>query len=246
MQKSIIIILFLTGLSFSCNESRQPGSMINRNSEDNSHLSAKKLRYLALGDSYTIGESVADHEHFPAQLAQQLRESGILIDDPEIIAQTGWSTGQLIAGIAAANPPENFDLVTLLIGVNNQYRGLDTAEYRLEFRQLFQQSVRFANGSGRHVIVLSIPDYSVTPFAANGDTAKIAREIAIFNAINLSETRNSHAVYSDITGISRSALNDRQLLADDGLHPSGKMYAKWVELILPEVKSILLHKNKSE
>jgi len=173
-----------------------------------------------------------------------LRGEGFDINDSEIIAQTGWSTGQLISAIEVQNPPETYDLVTLLIGVNNQYRGLDTAEYRQEFGQLLQQAIQFARGIDENVIVLSIPDYSVTPFAANFDTAKIAREIDAFNAINFQETKSTGAVYINITGISREALTNSSLLAQDGLHPSGAMYAKWVDLMRPKVKEIFQSQSK--
>jgi len=141
--------------------------------------------YLALGDSYTIGQSVAPEESFPVQLLRRLRNHGIPMEEARIIAVTGWSTGQLIDGIAAENLQGKFDLVTLLIGVNNQYRGLDSAEYRVEFRQLLQQAIHFADDEEDHVLVLSIPDYGVTPFAATRDRARIAREIDVFNAVNL-------------------------------------------------------------
>lgn len=207
---------------------------------------AKTNRYLALGDSYTIGESVSAADRFPVRLTAELRKAGYQMDDVEIIAQTGWTTGELMSGIGNVRPTGPYDLVTLLIGVNNQYRGLDTAQYRDEFRQLLQQAIGFTGGIDDRVIVLSIPDYSVTPFAANRDTAKIAREIDAFNGINLAETRKTGAYYFDITGISRDAKRDPALLAEDGLHPSGKMYARWVEVMLPAAKNILEQKSKTK
>ena len=199
----------------------------------------KGKRYLALGDSYTIGEAVATDQRFPVQLQQRLAATGKPIDLPEIIARTGWTTDELAEGIRQANPQGNFDLVTLLIGVNNQYRGRDTAEYRRQFRNLLIQAVGFAGNQVSRVIVLSIPDYGKTPFGQNRDPARIAREIDNFNRINREETLNMKATYIDITPISRRGLDDPGLVAPDGLHPSGKMYGLWVELLLPAANKIL-------
>jgi len=185
-------------------------------------MPASNTRYLALGDSYTIGESVAPAERFPNQLARELG-----IGEPQIIAKTGWTTDELDAAIDAAEPKGPYDLVTLLIGVNNQYRGRDAEEYRKQFVALLQRAIGFAGGDPKKVIVVSIPDWGVTPFAANRDRAKIAREIDHFNAINLEEAARAGARYVDITPISRR--DDPSLIASDGLHPSGKQYAEWVK-----------------
>ncbi|HJQ36458.1 MAG TPA: undecaprenyl-diphosphatase UppP, partial [Thermoanaerobaculia bacterium] len=178
-----------------------------------SAMPSKDTRYLALGDSYTIGESVAAEERFPVQLAKQLN-----LGEPQIIAKTGWTTDELNAAIDAANPKGPFDLVTLLIGVNNQYRGRGADEYRTQFVGLLQRAIGFAGGNTRHVIVVSIPDWGVTPFAEGRDRAKIAREIDQFNAINREEAQRAGAKWVDITPISRR--NDPSLVAGDGLHPS--------------------------
>lgn len=198
--------------------------------------SPKVKRYLALGDSYTIGEAVPATQRFPVQLQQKLITDGIQISAPEIIARTGWTTDELMNGIRQVNPSGTFDLVTLLIGVNNQYRGRDTAEYRRQFRELLNMAIGFAGNKASHVVVLSIPDYSITPFGLTRDMVKISREIDWFNHINLQETQNTEAVYVDITPISRRGLGEPQLVAADGLHPSGEMYREWVELLLPEAK----------
>jgi lysophospholipase L1-like esterase len=184
----------------------------------------KTTRYLALGDSYTIGESVPESERFPNQLARELG-----IPTPQIIAKTGWTTDELNAAIDAANPQGPFDLVTLLIGVNNQYRGRDAEEYRREFAALLQRAIGFAGGDPSKVIVVSIPDWGVTPFAEGRDRAKIASEIDRYNYINQEEAMKARASYVSITGISRR--DDPALVAEDKLHPSGKQYTEWVKMI---------------
>lgn len=189
--------------------------------------SERHTRYLALGDSYTIGESVAVEERYPVQLARELKMS-----EPEIIAKTGWTTDELNAAIDKADPHGPYDLVTLLIGVNNQYRGRGADQYRTEFAALLQRAIGFAGGKKRNVVVVSIPDWGVTPFAKDRDQAKIAREIDQFNAINREETLRAGARYVDITPFSRTAANDPSLVAGDGLHPSGKMYSEWTRLIV--------------
>jgi len=191
--------------------------------------SSSSTRYLALGDSYTIGESVDASERFPVQLARTLK-----LGEPRIIAKTGWTTDELNAAIDAANVTETYDLVTLLIGVNNQYRGRDAEQYRGEFAALLRRAIGFAGGDAQKVIVVSIPDWGVTPFAEGRDRAKIASEIDRYNAINREETQRAGARYVDITPISRG--NDTALVAADGLHPSGKQYGQWVKLIAREAQ----------
>jgi len=193
------------------------------------------MRFLALGDSYTIGEGVAPAERWPAQLATLLRAEGLTVDDPTIIATTGWTTDELWAGIDRAKLQTSYDLVSLLIGVNNQYRGRSADEYRLQFVALLQRAISFAGGKPKSVIVLSIPDWGVTPFARGRNPAAIPAEIDAFNAINREETGRAGAHYFDITPISRKAASDPTLTADDGLHPSGKMYAEWARLVVLEV-----------
>ena len=189
--------------------------------------SAPHTRYLALGDSYTIGESVPESERYPVQLARELK-----MGEPEIIAKTGWTTDELNAAIDKADPHGPYDLVTLLIGVNNQYRGRSADEYRTQFVALLQRAIGFAGGKTKNVVVVSIPDWGVTPFAKGRDRAKIALEIDQFNAINREETLRAGARYVDITPESRQAANDAALVAGDGLHPSGKMYSEWTRMIV--------------
>jgi len=193
-------------------------------------------RFLALGDSYTIGESVAVNDRWPNQLALKLRDAGIDIASPEIIAKTGWTTDELSSAIDAAKPHGPYALVTLLIGVNNQYRGHDAEQYRKEFAVLLQQAIGFAGGEPKRVVVVSIPDWGVTPFAANRDRAKIAAEIDRFNAINAEETKRAGARYADVTPASR---RDPSLVAPDGLHPSAAMYTQWVNVISAQAKAAL-------
>ena len=202
--------------------------------QSESTSSSAGLRILALGDSYTIGEAVTEAERWPAQLAARLRKLGLPVSPPQIVACTGWTTGDLFAGITAAGLVGPFDLVTLLIGVNNQYRGLSPDQYRQEFEDLLKRSVDYAGGSPDRVIVLSIPDWGLTPFAEGSDRSRITAEIEAFNAINKASADSAGARYVDIFPVSRMAASDAAYLAVDNLHPSGKMYAAWVELLLPQ------------
>lgn len=190
------------------------------------------VRYLALGDSYTIGEGVAESARYPVQLADQLSAEGYAVT-VEIIARTGWTTAELQRGIDNRNPEGEYELVTLLIGVNNQFRQRSLDEYQMEFRQLLLRAIGYAGGDASRVIVLSIPDYGVTPFATGLRRELIAAEIDSFNAVNRQQSEALGARYVDITPISRRAGSDLSLLAADGLHPSGKMYGEWVDLLLP-------------
>lgn len=194
-------------------------------------------RYLALGDSYTIGEAVAAAECFPMQLAARLRARGIALDEPQIIARTGWTTDELETAIAHAELRAPYDLVTLLIGVNNQYRGRTLEVYRAEFARLLRQAVAFAGAEARRVIVVSIPDWGVTPFGRG--RSGVGDAIDAFNRVNRAEAERAGAWYADITPASRRAHTAPELTAEDGLHPSGKMYTQWVELLLPIAVEIL-------
>lgn len=187
---------------------------------------AASARYLALGDSYTIGQSVPAGERFPVQLAHKLK-----LGEPEIIARTGWTVEELNDGIDAARPQRRYELVTLLIGVNDQYRGGTADDYRPRFAAMLRRAIAFAGGNARRVVVVSIPDYGVTPFAEGRDRASIGAAIDRFNTVNREETARAGARYVDITPGSRRAGDDRSLIASDGLHPSGKMYAAWAEAI---------------
>ncbi|XZF16464.1 SGNH/GDSL hydrolase family protein [Chitinophagaceae bacterium MMS25-I14] len=195
--------------------------------------------YLALGDSYTIGELVPKEENFPHQAVTLLHKEKIDVADPVIIAVTGWTTDELAASIREHNIHETFSFVTLLIGVNNQYRGRSLENYKEEFTQLLNQAIVFANGHTQHVFVLSIPDWGVTPFAEGKDRAEIAHEIDAYNAANKEITAVHKCHYIDITDSTRQNGQKTEFLAEDGLHPSGKEYAVWAERLVPEITKTL-------
>lgn len=192
--------------------------------------------FLALGDSYTIGESVDEMGRWPSQLASRLG-----LDTPEILARTGWTTDELAAAIDAHSFRPPYALVTLQIGVNNQYRGRDPANYRAEFTQLLRRAIEFADGEPQHVVVVSIPDWSVTPFArASGrDLCAIAHAIDAYNAVNADVARTLHVHYADVTAISRDRGDAPDMLVSDGLHPSAAMYTRWLDAILPVARAAL-------
>ncbi len=196
-------------------------------------------RYLALGDSYTIGQNVQPAERFPIQTKTWLNANAVPMNEPQIIATTGWSTINLLNAIARENPIGPFDAVSLLIGVNDQYQGLDTVGYRSRFTLLLQKSIALANNLPSHVFVVSIPDYSVTPYARNSDTARIRKEIDAFNEINKQISVALNTQYLDITPSTREAKDNPALLASDGLHPSGLEYKKWSDRLGPMMKTVL-------
>jgi lysophospholipase L1-like esterase len=199
------------------------------------------LTYLALGDSYTIGEGVDEAGRWPMQLAQALRDEGIDLANPRIIAQTGWTTDELDVAINQAEPLGEYDFVSLLIGVNNQYRGRGLNEYRLQFSQLLERAIGFAGGYVNRVIVLSIPDWGVTPFAQEHprSAALIGEEIDAFNTAAREICAAAGVAFIDITPVSRANGGEAEMLAADDLHPSAAMYAQWVKLALPVAKSAL-------
>lgn len=195
--------------------------------------------YLALGDSYTIGELVPAKENFPHQLVALLKKDHFDIADPVIIATTGWTTDELATSIREHNIHETFSFVTLLIGVNNQYRGRDVENYKAELTSLLNQAIVFANGHARHVFVISIPDWGVTPFAEGKDRQKIAHEIDAYNNAAKEITLAHKCNFTDITDSTRKNAADKDFLAEDGLHPSGKEYAVWAERLAPVIEKVL-------
>jgi phospholipase/lecithinase/hemolysin len=217
--KQVLAILFFFTCSSSCNK-QEMGSTMAQNPQ-----ASKKYYYLALGDSYTIGESVPPAENFPNR----------------IIAKTGWTTDELETGIVAANTAQplrsSYDFVSLLIGVNNQYRGRSVDNYKPEFEALLLKAISYAGGKTDRVVVVSIPDWGVTPFANGRDRAQIAREIDAYNAANKEIALRLKTHYIDITPWTREAATDNSLLAADGLHPSGKEYKRWAEHIVTYFRS---------
>jgi len=201
---------------------------------------ADQLSYLALGDSYTIGEAVVLNQCFPYQLAEMLGNQGVKVAEPKIIAKTGWTTGELKQGIQAQALAVKYNIVTLLIGVNNQYRGDSIDTYRVEFKELLQTAISFADGNKTHVFVISIPDWGATPFGKQSGrgTQTIATQIDAFNAVNNEETLKAGISYTDITPGSRNAATDISLVASDGLHPSAMMYREWTLQLLPALLKV--------
>ena len=199
------------------------------------------LSYLALGDSYSIGEGIAADARWTHQLAAALRAEGIALHDPRTIARTGWTTDELDAAIDAEAPASNYGLVTLLIGVNNQYRGRDLDNYAAEFERLLARAIGFAGGRPERVVVLSIPDWGATRFGAGSgrDLARVSAELDAYNAAARATCARLGAAFVDITPLSREHADDEAMLAADGLHPSATMYARWARLALPAVQAAL-------
>jgi lysophospholipase L1-like esterase len=201
---------------------------------------AATKHFLALGDSYTFGQSVMVQDRFPMQTVKALTALSINFAAPEIFAKTGWTTSNLLNTINAI-PPERltYDAVSLLIGVNNQYQHLSQAQYSTEFTTLLTKAIGYAGNNAKRVFVLSIPDYSVTPFANGSNKALIASQIDSFNVINLNIALQYGVHYLNITTSSRQAASDPSLVATDGLHPSGKEYKKWADLLAPMIQAAL-------
>jgi len=192
----------------------------------------KTMNYLALGDSYTIGEAVPEEENFPNQLVQMLRKKGVDVAAPQIIAKTGWTTGELLNAMASAQFLAEYDLVTLLIGVNNQYRGLAPEDYAAEFENVLKMGIKLAGGKASNVIVISIPDWGATPFARERNRGEITEQINDFNLRNSRISSKHNVKYVDITEGSREAFINNELVAKDKLHPSGLEYKRWAEAVL--------------
>ena len=240
MKPFLFPFVILVSLVISCQQTEEniAKEAINQQ-EMNTENKSNTFTYLALGDSYTIGESVDEKERWPVILTEALKAKGLNLAPPKIIAKTGWTTNELQEAITKENLQETFNLVSLLIGVNNQYRGYSFAQYEKEFVELLEQAIAFAGKDSTKVFVVSIPDYGVTPFAAESDTAKIAKELDAYNAYARTICQEKNIPFFDITPLSRKAKEDVALVAADNLHPSGKMYAQWVELFADEVEKLL-------
>ncbi len=232
-----IILIAITAVS-GCAKTAQM-QVANDNTTTNTVNTPQAFTYLALGDSYTIGEQVPQSQSFPYQLVSLLAKDSINVATPFVIATTGWTTDNLINAISKTYIPNNhYDVVTLLIGVNDQYQGLSQDNYRVKFAQVLSTAIFLTGGDASRVFVISIPDWGVTPYA-NGQEAVIGPQIDQFNAINLDISQKAGVHYLNITPISKQAATDLSLVADDGLHPSGKMYGLWMAQLEPMVKARL-------
>lgn len=226
--KKIFVIMFVVVASLSCNQKEQTKPEIIEIIE----VMETPKTYLALGDSYTIGQSVLEKDRFPVILVDELNKMDIKYNPPKIIAKTGWTTDELKVAIDLEDINEQYDFVSLLIGVNNQFRGRSIEEFRIQFIDLLETAIKFANNKPENVVVVSIPDWGVSPFAQNRDTEKIASEIDAFNAVKKEETLKKGVLFVDITPVSRLAKNNLNYIAEDGLHFSGEMHRLWVAEII--------------
>ena len=224
------VLFFAVTVFVSCKNNSDAVNKNVGNVEDDT-TKGPRTSYLALGDSYTIGQNVTVDQRWPVLLAKDLRAQGKLVSPPNIIATTGWTTADLLRSLETSPPDKKYDIVSLLIGVNNQYQGRDLEEYRTEFAKLLVKSVDYADGETNSVFVLSIPDWGVTPYGISNKD-HIAKEIDQFNDVAREECRKMKILFIDITPISRKALNDPTMVASDRLHFSGKMHQLWVNEVL--------------
>lgn len=222
--RKILLLLLLVTLLAGCNAS-----------SDTSGSSNAKYSYLALGDSYTIGESVAVDKRWPVQLVDRLNQRGYEVAPPKIVAKTGWTTRDLIRGIESEiDVHRDFDLVSILIGVNNQYQNKTLSEFETELNEIFRKAINHSKNLEKGVFAVSIPDYGATPFGAS-NAQEIGMEIDEFNAVFRKVAEEYNVDFYNITPISRQGLENPQLVAGDGLHPSGLMYQYWVDQIIDQV-----------
>ena len=243
MIKALFNLLYVT-LMLSVSVTAVPGCYKQNPSGAPTYPSSSKpaptgKKYLALGDSYTIGQGVQTTERFPHLTASLLRQEGFDVQKPQYIAMTGWTSAQLLSAINNQTLPSTFDMITLLIGVNDQFQGLDTGGYRLQFTQLLNKAVALAGNRPYRVFVLSIPDYSATPFVPASQKSRVSREIDDFNFINKQIAAHNNVAYISITPLTREAANDSTLLAPDGLHYSAKEHGQWAALLVPVIKNAL-------
>jgi lysophospholipase L1-like esterase len=231
MKNLLLLIVLLSFLACS-----------NSDSKNQMGDTKRPLKYLALGDSYTIGEGVAEEDRYPNQLVKRLNEElNLTINQPVIIAKTGWTVDELETGINnSKNLAPPYDLVTLLIGVNNQYRGKSVEEFKIEFKQILLRAIGFAGNLPDHVVVLSIPDWGVTPFATEkgSDKLKVASEIDAYNTAKKEVCKQFGVFYIDITANYRTVGAQPEMVVEDKLHPSGLVYAFWADKLYDQVKTI--------
>lgn len=232
------IICFIPMLVLACCSCKNPASDPGNHYKQLMERSVRKIRYLALGDSYTKGQSVAKKESFPFQLADSLsKDPYIEVEETRVIAQTGWTTTDLKNAIAEQSFRYSYDIVSLLVGVNDQFQRKSIEIYRAEFKNLLAKAIELAGGNKHKVVVVSIPDYGFTPFGFN-DKNEISEEIDMFNSVNKQIAELAGVTYIDITSVSRSGSIG--LVANDGLHPSGPQYRMWVKRMYPDVRTKIL------
>ena len=242
---SITNILALTFILLACSKSKDSQILATENLYDiqqepqATEEKRAKYNYLALGDSYTVGQNVDASESFPAQLEKLLEKNLNAKINTDLVATTGWRTDNLIDGIKSSSLEPVYDFVTLLIGVNNQYQGQPFSQYEEEFPLLLERALKFTGNDPSKVIVISIPDYGYTPFGENGGMQAISKDIDTYNAFAESTASLKNVAYVNITDISRQGLDQPELVADDGLHPSGKAYKMFVDRIAPFIVSAL-------
>ncbi|MES3019157.1 MAG: SGNH/GDSL hydrolase family protein [Bacteroidota bacterium] len=224
---SIFLILSIS----SCNR-----AVVDNSSGSDQHVNKT---FLALGDSYTSGEGLSQNKSFPFLLAAKLRTNGVKMENPDVIAETGWTTADLLAALKNVPIDQKYDFVTVLIGVNNQYTKRSLAEYRTHFIEILNTAIRHSKGGRATVYVLSIPDWSVTPFGKINYAKLAPQSVDIYNEVNREESKNANVNNIDITVASRLADKDNSYTAADGLHPSQKMYGNWVEQLYSLVKKEL-------
>ena len=229
MKIHLVLLIFIS----SCIACMKDGEKVINSSPETKN----GLTYLALGDSYTIGQSVSEAERWPVLFSKTMSESGLKLAEPDIIAKTGWTTANLLSNVSSVNAEKPYDLVSLLIGVNNQYQGLGLEQYRSEFARLLQKSISFAGGKSNRVFVLSIPDWGSTPAGSSGREL-IGKEIDQYNEVAREECAKEKILFIDITPTSKKALTDISLVATDGLHYSGKMHQLWVNDAISAVKKL--------
>lgn len=238
----LLLCIFLSSTGWRCGKQESEPRPVENDTTlpaDTPSVPDKALSYLALGDSYTIGTGVPESDRFPVQLQARLNNDGFNLPILKIIATNGWTTGNLLGATNNFVPDSAYSMVSLLIGVNNQFQGRPVQEYTDHFAQLLERAIGYAGSDTTRVFVISIPDYGVTPFGQSMNPSLIAEQIDAFNQINSDITAAYGVTYCYITDISRTAENNPSLIAPDNLHPSGIQYALWIDSFYAQVKTKL-------